>query len=390
MIYLFLAATSLSHSSLPTGETETLSAQIVRANRDYESSLVSLHVQYEIIGGVFNPPDGRSLPRKKDGRWTYARSRQREVLYSALEDYDANYGRHWSSFNGTHGATLTFAMFDPILVDRMQVAAGQRPLSLEYAVIPRALGWQCRGHGSLVSLMELASHRDITREPARVVGEDNAQQVFPSVKWVLKRFRDRPEWPEHELAAWFSEEHGWLPRAIQILPRGDFEKNKDGSTLLPQGSQPHQVAVLEYMTVQDTILQQPRYFPRKVSDFALRSEITIVKSVTANEAVPDDLFDPKLQDGAMIVSEPGTPRERRDFVGGEAGERLHHQMMAKNDEFLGRRRPLSAGPVTANLAKINAKPETLFWPMSRLIFYGSTLLLLAAGLIWFIRSKSSA
>lgn len=389
---IFLAVAVYAQYDTPP-DTSVLAARIIRANRDYESSLASLHVEYLTKGGdfAFKPANGRPIPRELDCRWTYARSGRREVLFSALEDYHRNSARNWAAFDGSRGTTLSFAVSDPQLVDRMDLASGQRPLEVEHALIPRTLGWSCHGFGSIVALMEKADHRDITHEPARFWLGKNEQQVFPGVKWVLKRFRDRADWPEHELAVWFSEPHGWLPRAIQVQPLGTFPKNKDGVIVLPEGCRVHQLAVLDYMTVNDPVMQKPRFFPQKICDFMLRWRITEVNTVSVNEGIPGELFEPTATAGAMIVREPGTPREQREFVGGDDGERLHRELTEKNREFLGRPKPVPAGPVTANLALINAKPESLRWPVGRFIFYGSVILLLAAaGTRVFTRWKSAS
>lgn len=363
-------------ASVAYGESSDvrLAQDIIRANRAYQASLVSLKVQFR--QRYLLPQSGqRELPACL---FTWAGSGDQEVFYNDPQfDFEGGrWARVWSAFSRSGGVDVSYFTFDTSLMSQVTYSENMPDLLRQYSVPAFALGWRIRSGilndlrgRTLVGLMENADPSTLVRENAQVLVENREYVEFPCVKWPLLRF-DPNTGAEHELVCWFDESRGWLPRMWLARPV-HFD---------PQTVRPYGVAIPEFCSVDDPLQHSPRFFPKVILEYGLPGMVTEIDTIDCNPDLPESLFEPDITDGAEIIRFAGSRRQLTTYAG-EEGELLNAGLKAKEFDF---RHPgadlVTANPAvpktfTAGQASINASPRQSEWLSTFMLGFGGVLVL---------------
>ncbi len=384
-------------------DTAQLAKIILNANRDYESSVVSVQARFLRKTRDF----GGRIRDEPEVELTWARSGKRVVLFSDPNfDYRGKRRpRLWCAWTGSEAINVFYYQFDPHRVSQVEYSQTFPDLIDEWAAPPMALGWTLRfSHAdsvqgeTLVSLIKKARHETITREPARLQVDKDEFIEFPAVKWPLLEYQNASG-QMCTLTAWFDEQEMWLPRMWLVQVSENVTGRPAGQqVLLTFGA-----GVRSFTEIQDSLLKKPRRFPQEtlfytfISNSLASITTSSISSVEINSTIPDSMFKPVLTEGAEVIHNAGTRRQVRNFVGGEDGENAAAEV--RNQERLFRHPELAEAATSEPIATVsttaatplstgtvNAKPETGSY-LTMVILCASCVAIVAA--IW-LRFRQTA
>ena len=323
--------------------------EILRAMEEYEQEINSLSVVY----GIRSSPDWKfkNIEAATECSWTWIQSGRRKLLKNERPDNvdQKTFARVWDSFDGSTGYSLVFLSSEGAL-HRIQETPFEPTQIGSREDYKHALGWGRVQSNSIVTVYSLLRKAG----NSIVVEEDEIDGIkYPKVSLGVVFPPAIPGGPSHEVIVWFSPRHGLLPKRIAAIPERTTTPNAAGVVVLPPGSEPFFVDVLEYREVEDRLFKKTRWFPQRFQVRSMFSAELTTRSVSINEEIPVATFIPEKPIGTEIAKlTTGSTLNKISYVGGEEGERIYRDRMRSFQVESG----ASVANSPVNSAGGNAKP----------------------------------
>ena len=353
-------------------------ATIRRSLEEYRQTINSMKVVYEVrraknLSKIGADEWGR-VPVEE---WIWAIDGRKRLLKQLPSDtLDKGFHRQiYRSFDGSIGYSLSHHASDDSLVCTITKTPYQPDGLAGFQHVADALGWQSVLFNSKDATKESNSFLSLVSKAGNPVMDegvcDSSGVLYPRMQ--LGSFPSTGiEGPPHEITAFFSPSHGLLPKhirampAVSVLPNGKEE-------VMPSGSFPFILDVLEYRQVEDPLFKRPRWFPQRfVVQLAGAVEVTVVE-VEINQPLPARTFVPDEPFGTEIVTIiAGSTTSKKSYIGGEEGERLFNERLYPPN-------PAKLTPVPNRLHTVDATPKR---GVSWIAFFGiGSLILLGTAFV---------